>query len=310
MARCKMSMYHYVRPIKKSQYPEIKGLELEGFIRQLNYFQKNFTFLSAKDIIDAIYNNQNIPQNSMVLTFDDGLQDHYSHVFPILKKFQIQGLFFPPAKPIEENIVLDVHKIHFILANCKNIHGLHEELIELIKTHQNEYGLSNADLYISTKYPSNKFDNDETVFIKRTLQKGLPKNARKEFVNILFKKYVTEDEITFSKELYLSKEQISEMNDNGMYFGSHSYSHEWFENISESELETELEKNSHFLTKINKNKDSWIMCYPYGSYNEIVIRHLKKWGYRAGLTIESGDTLLSKKNAFKLQRYDTNNFPQ
>ena len=28
-------MYHYVRPIKQSQYPEIKGLELEGFLTAL-----------------------------------------------------------------------------------------------------------------------------------------------------------------------------------------------------------------------------------------------------------------------------------
>ena len=35
-------MYHYVRPLKKSKYPEINGLELSGFIRQLEYFKKKF----------------------------------------------------------------------------------------------------------------------------------------------------------------------------------------------------------------------------------------------------------------------------
>ena len=39
-------MYHYVRPIVGSKFPGIKGLELEGFKRQLDYLTKNFTFVS------------------------------------------------------------------------------------------------------------------------------------------------------------------------------------------------------------------------------------------------------------------------
>ena len=35
----KIIMYHYVRPIKKSKYPNINGLEISDFIKQLNYFK-------------------------------------------------------------------------------------------------------------------------------------------------------------------------------------------------------------------------------------------------------------------------------
>jgi len=303
-------MYHYVRPIKESQYPKIKGLELEGFVRQLNYFHKNFTFLSASNLIDAIYNTKEIPTNSMVLTFDDGFKDHHLHVFPILKKLHIQGLFFPPAMPLVENTVLDVHKIHFILANVKDHRKLSKELSELIRTYQDKYDLQNPDSYISQIVTANRFDDDDTVFIKQTLQRGLPKKARKEFSNLLFQKYVTEDEKSFSKELYLSHEEINEMIESGMYFGSHSYSHEWFDSYSEDELEVEFEKSSQFLTKINKNKDSWIMSYPYGIYSETVIQRLKKQRYRAALTVVVGDARLTKENAFELHRFDTNDFPQ
>ena len=120
MNTCKIIMYHYVRPIKNSTFPDIKGLELDGFKRQITYFQKNFHFITAHEILDSIYNGTKIPENSIALTFDDGLKDHYSFVFPILKQLEIPALFFPPAKPIEEKIVLDVHKIHFILASVKN----------------------------------------------------------------------------------------------------------------------------------------------------------------------------------------------
>ena len=34
-------MYHYVRSVANSSYPNIKGLEVDGFKRQLDYFQEN-----------------------------------------------------------------------------------------------------------------------------------------------------------------------------------------------------------------------------------------------------------------------------
>ena len=37
-------MYHYVREVKKSIYPNLKALELNNFISQINFFKKNLTF--------------------------------------------------------------------------------------------------------------------------------------------------------------------------------------------------------------------------------------------------------------------------
>ena len=107
MKECKIVMYHYVRPIKNSMYSKIKGLELDGFERQVNYFKKNFNLIDLNELLDVIYENKEVPTNSMLLTFDDGLKDHYEFVFPILSKSNIQGIFFPPSKPIIESNVLD-----------------------------------------------------------------------------------------------------------------------------------------------------------------------------------------------------------
>ena len=51
------------------------------------------------------------------------------------------------------------------------------------------------------------------------------------------------------------------------------------------------------------------MCYPHGNYNNLVISELKKQKFKAGLTIDVGDTILDTENAFTLKRYDTNDFP-
>lgn len=303
-------MYHYVRPIKQSNYPEIKGLELDEFVRQIDYFKNNFNFITVQQLLNCIYSDNAVPEKSILLTFDDGLKDHCSHVFPILKKNKIQGLFFPPAQPIEEHTVLDVHKIHFILASSTDKQKIVKEIFSLINEHRKEYGLKSPESYFSDLVVASRFDTKEVIFIKRILQRDLPIKLRSKLTNYLFEKFVTNDEESFSKELYLSFDEISEMRESNMYFGSHGYSHEWLSYLLENQLRTEIRKSLDFYYKINKSMDNLIMCHPYGNYSDKTIEELKKEGFKAGLTTEVGDAVLTKSNAFTLKRYDTNDFPQ
>ena len=41
-------MYHYLRGIKGSDCPNIKGLEFDGFKRQLDYLSVNFSIITAE----------------------------------------------------------------------------------------------------------------------------------------------------------------------------------------------------------------------------------------------------------------------
>ena len=307
---CKIVIYHYVRPIKNSKYPEIKGLELDGFIRQMDFFKQNFTFITAKQLLSCIYNGETIPENAILLTFDDGLKDHYLHVFPILQKFNVQGLFFPIAETIESNKVIDVHKIHFILASCEHKNDIVDNIFTLIRTNKDKYQLDSPESYFKSLAIPNRFDTKEIIFIKRILQRALPRELRAQIVDYLFKKFVTEDEKSFSEELYLSYDDIKNMQNAGMYFGSHGYSHEWLTYLNDSDLNIELKKMLEFNLRINKNNDDMIMCYPYGNNDDNLIKKLRIHGYKGGLTTDVGDSILDVSNAFLLKRYDTNDFPQ
>jgi len=310
MEKCKIVMYHYVRPLKNSTYPEIKGLEEIGFINQLKYFKKKFEFGGFTEIIHSTYNNTRIGKNKLILTFDDGLKDHYTTVYPILKKMNIKGYFFPPSKPIQEKIVLDVHKIHFILASTSNKQKIVEEIFRFIEKYENAKKIKSPQKYFKELAIPNRFDTKEIIFIKRILQRELPLELRNEITNNLFKKFVTKNEHEFSEKLYMSLEEMKEMSESGMVFGSHGHSHEWLSHINNLKLINEIETSKIFCHKIDSQNDEMIMCYPYGDYNQQVIKEISKRGFKAGLTTKVGDAEISKKSIFKLNRYDTNDFPQ
>lgn len=124
MSNLTVVMYHYVRPIKGSRYSEIKGLEYSDFIEQILFIKKHYNPISMQEAINSFYNNEKLPENAVLLTFDDAYSDHFKYVYPILKKNGIQGSFYAPAKTIADKEILDVNKIHFILASCTDINIL------------------------------------------------------------------------------------------------------------------------------------------------------------------------------------------
>ncbi len=117
MSRCAIVMYHYVRDLKYSRYPDIKGLDYFLFKEQLQFLKKNFTVVKVEDIIAAYDLGDKLPDNAVLLTFDDGYIDNFMYAFPMLAQFKMQGVFYIPGKTFRENVLLDVNKIHFILAS-------------------------------------------------------------------------------------------------------------------------------------------------------------------------------------------------
>ena len=99
-------MYHYVRRIAESRYPEIKGLELELFVEQLEFFSKHYNVVTMEQVLAAKYRNQALPEKALLLTFDDAYAEHFTHVYPILKQMGMQGSFYVPAKTVLEHLSL------------------------------------------------------------------------------------------------------------------------------------------------------------------------------------------------------------
>jgi peptidoglycan/xylan/chitin deacetylase (PgdA/CDA1 family) len=301
-------MYHYVRDIQESKYPKIKGLETTGFVRQLDYLIDNFNIIRAEDVINCVKQGKQLPERSCLLTFDDGYKDHITKVLPELLKRNIQGSFFLPAKCIIEREILDVNKIHFILACANNYEKLSNDLDSLCI----EYGISAKQLssYKAKFAIPFRYDTAEVMFVKNLLQHGLDEKIRNAIASKLFQIYVKKSEIDFNEELYLSFADAKTLINNGMYVGSHGYSHLWLEKETLESQSSEIDASLKFLRDIGSRTEDWIMCYPYGSYNSDTLDILKDRKCAVGLTSKVGLAKVPKDYGLELSRYDTNDFPQ
>ena len=172
-------MYHYVRDLQNSRYPDIKGLDVSQFKKQISFFKEHFNPVTIEEVIAAYDKGYKLPENALLLTFDDGYIDHFTTVFPILQENKIQGSFFIPGKTFTENVLLDVNKIHFILA-CAPIDELYSDVLNNVVylIENKEYTEKTREELIKEYAVANRFDPKEVIFIKRLLQAVLPEDIR------------------------------------------------------------------------------------------------------------------------------------
>ena len=308
MSNLTIVMYHYVRPIRESEFPGIKGLELEGFNRQLDFLEQSYSIVTTEQVIAAVTKDKKLPKHACWLTFDDGYKDHYMYVLPQLIKRNLSGAFFPPRTVIEQDKLLDVNAIHYILSKTSNRKLLVSDLYE----HCLNNGVSQVQLnsYYKEFGVANRWDDEDTIFIKRMLQHVLPEDIRNLITTSLFEKYVGKSTQELSSELYMSIEEVSTLVKKGMYVGSHGSMHYWLDKSSEEKQKEDIVESLSFLESVGMSTKDWIMCYPYGAYNNYTLSLLKELGASIGITTKVKIADLSTDNPFTLPRLDTNDFPQ
>ncbi|WP_205665677.1 polysaccharide deacetylase family protein [Anoxybacter fermentans] len=274
----------------------------------MEFFKQNFNVVTMEEVIAAYKESYDLPENALLLTFDDGYIDHYLYVMPALKEYGMQGSFFVPGKIIEERTLLDVNKIHFILASS-NIQVLLRDLFKKLDYYRGRefYFPSNEELFAEYAV-ANRFDCKEVVFFKRILQVVLPERLRSKIASEMFEEHVGIREEIFARELYLNYDQMKYMKKKGMYFGIHGYDHYWMNMLSLDELKQDITRALICMDEL-VDSNCWVINYPYGSYNDDVIDCVKSMGSILGVTTDLGIVDLNTCHPFKLPRLDTNDFP-
>jgi len=301
--------YHYVRPIAGSRFPGLKGLDLVRFRHQLAHLCHAYTPVSLADVIAALTHVSTLPPNAVLLTFDDAYADHYRHVFPLLADRQIPAVFYPVASAVLERRLLDVNKVHFVLACEPDLNRLVTLLEAAIDDARTEFNLSPLASYRQAHWRASPYDPAEAIYVKRMLQHALPAALRARITGELFRRYVTADERTFADDLYFSLDQLRLMVQSGMSVGGHGYDHFWMNRLSNDEQECEIDRSLAFLARLGVDGTQFTYAYPYGAYDRHTLAALAARGCRAAFTTEARVADLGSENPLALPRLRTNDLP-
>lgn len=300
-------MYHYVRPIASSPYPHIRGLELDGFQRQLDFLTAHFDVVDIATVTRHVDSGVDFDRPTALLTFDDGFIDHHQHVLPALVERGLTAAFYPPARPVLDHELLDVHRLHFVLALERDLGSLESLCRSLMSEHLG--GAAVDALFAEAE--ANRYDSNAIIVIKRLLQRDLPEQIRREVTAALFRQIVSTDESAFVDELYMSSDQLRQMVEAGMHVGSHADRHDWLGRMSEEQQRAELSRSVTMLESVGVDTSAgWTLAYPYGSFDESTLALASHLGCSHAFTTEVGRSTVTPANRLTLERFDTNDFPQ
>ncbi len=302
----KAIMYHYVRP-EPQELPYLRYLHLSDFRSQLDFFEKEYGFVSREEFINALQTGRS-PKSGVILTFDDAIIDHFKYVLPELQQRNLWGIFYIPTGVYTNNILLDVHQLHLLLGafgGTAIMDSMHKYITAdmLAQNCVDEF----------QNIPFDIRDNEENATrVKLILNKFINNNYRSELLNHLAGKHFNGVRYT-ANDFYITPENISDLQKSGMIVGSHAVSHRIFSKLAIAEQEREIEDSFNYLDEVTGGLQVRTFCYPYGdtdSFSADSERLLEEAGCSFSFKVEprniTSDDLLVSRQA--LPRYDCNNF--
>jgi peptidoglycan/xylan/chitin deacetylase (PgdA/CDA1 family) len=302
-------MYHYVRPIAGSAYPGIKGLEVSAFEGQLDHLQRHYRIVRPAEVVASLRGEGTLPDGAALLTFDDGYKDHVQYVYPRLARRGLSGVFFPPTSVVEHRELLDVNRIHHVLACVDDMAALVRDVEDAIAEATPEFGLDALPAYRESLRVASRFDTADVIYVKRLLQHALPEQLRTRIAKQLFARHVSASETAFADELYLDAADLQEMAGGGMEIGSHGHRHYWLARLSAQAQREDIDQSLRYLSTLGLCRQDFWFCYPYGSYNEDTLAALADTACAAAVTTSADVAHCAPEAALTLPRLDTNDLP-
>lgn len=236
----KESVYPYYHIIRDDKVTHIENLyqykNISQFKNDLDVLSKNFSPATIKDLLDKKQHD-----NSFLISFDDGLEEIYSVVYPILKERNLKAIFFINPVFVDNNEGLYKHYISIIISHLKK-ENYPEENLNKISSLLNFSYESNENFIV--KFKNIKFSERGKI------------NDVLNYLDIDIKSYLND------YKPYISKVQIQEMADNGFYFGGHTMSHPPLEQLTFEEQKKEIIDSIDWI-KNNFNINYSLFAFPF-----------------------------------------------
>ncbi|MCG2685779.1 polysaccharide deacetylase family protein [Candidatus Parcubacteria bacterium] len=172
--RVPILLYHYVEPYTDDENDFMRRwmTVLPGvFDEQLRLLEEHgYTTITLGDLAEALTRRRRLPEKAVVLTFDDGYRDFYTHAFPILKKHNAKATNFiiynhlglrnnltkaQVREMLDSGLVeIGAHTLNHAYLPYVSEEQAWREISECKSTLEEEFGV---DIY-SLAYPGGKFD--------------------------------------------------------------------------------------------------------------------------------------------------------
>ncbi|MEZ5353280.1 MAG: polysaccharide deacetylase family protein [Bryobacteraceae bacterium] len=300
MALLHTVMYHYVRDLPRTPYPRLKAMLTGDFRAQVSTLREQFEMATLESALAFLAGSYAPKRDLCLLTFDDGVAEHYDTVTPILAEAGIEGQFFLISSCVEEHKVAPVHMNHFLMAGM-DFADYRREMLERL-------GATDEGVDEAVARNTYRWDTLEVARFKYLFNFVAAPEIRDGAVAGLFESRIG-NEAEFARQLYVSWEQARAMQSAGMRMGGHTHWHRPLATLGAEDLEFDLGSCRRLLDANLAPQHLWPFSYPYGklsSFSKETVRLLGELGFSCSFTTEVGPSGAGT-DAFHIRRVDCKN---
>ena len=165
-------MYHSVLDDKNKVSKYV--ITPETLRNDIAYLKENgFTPIVTKDLVEFCHKGTPLPQNPIILTFDDGYFNNYSYVYPILKELQVKGVLSVVG------IYADSFSKQGEILNNNYSHATWEQIKEMSGSGYVEIQNHSYDMHdLSRRKGILKLNGEDEHIYKETLIKDFERNKK------------------------------------------------------------------------------------------------------------------------------------
>lgn len=282
-------MYHYVRPPDAPVRVGSGCVDLGTFAAQLDDIGRHACVVGWPQVAAAMDGGPALPPNAVLLTFDDGEDDHHRYVLPMLTERGLPGTFFVMARDPAEGLTV-AHRIHVLLAHLTRQQLRDAVLDRLPAEERARYRIAEVE---QARHPF----SDPVDDLKWVLQRDLA-SAASPILSRLVEDLVG-PEPDLAAALHLDAGQVAQLHAAGMTLGGHTRDHVWLDFVDEAEAGRQLEASRAQLTRLAP-EGGWPFAYPFGGIPAEPGRRVGPFGFAAAFDATARD----RTHRWRLGRVD------
>jgi peptidoglycan/xylan/chitin deacetylase (PgdA/CDA1 family) len=271
-------VWHYVRAATATPRVGYWGVQPDTFATQLDAICADHEPIGWPALEGALRTGHTLPDDAVVLTFDDGLADHHRTVLPELTKRGLPAIFFVLARAPGESLTLG-HRLHVLLGTWSAEQVRLAVMDRLPRADQARYASAMTAMLRTT--PADADD-----IWKRPLQRELARAAGPILSTLVAEVLGPEGDI--ADALYLAPQQSDDLVDAGMTLGGHGRAHLWLDAIDPVERRGEVDASATFLAA--RAPAPWPFAYPFGGVPRGAASMLGAAGFTAAFTTDPDRT--------------------
>lgn len=135
-------MYHSVlKDISRSNKYTITPSTLEEDLKYIN--TNGYNTVTISDLISYVYDNKELPEKPIIITFDDGHYNNYGYVYPLLEKYNMKAVISIVGSYTDKFSETDEANLNYSYLRWKDIN-------ELISTGRIEFQNHTYNLHDNT----------------------------------------------------------------------------------------------------------------------------------------------------------------